>query len=226
MEPTIGLAGLVMHHPTNVLTDAVLAIQCAVYGRELLREDRAETRTWAAFLVLMSISTALGALKHGLGAAAPAQVRVPVVVTSGMAAAVATLFAQLATFELHGVAPRRHRMLCALACGQLTLFSLAFVRSDSFALVGINTAVGLLPVLCVEAWAAWRGRSGARGIAVGLAVALVSGGAYAAAISPSPWFNRVDVAHAFMFVALASIRRGVGRLPRAERPAQEVAAWT
>ncbi len=226
MEPTIRLADLVVHHPTNVLTDAVLAVQCAVYGRALLREDRVETRTWAAFLVLMSISTAMGALKHGIGGAAPATIRVPVVVTSAMAAAVATLFAQLATLELHWVPPARRRMLFALACGQLTLFSLAFVRSDAFALVGVNTAIGLLPVLCAEAWAAWQGRAGAPEIAAGLVVALVSGAAYAASISPSPWFNRVDVAHLFMFVALAWISRGVARLPRAEHPAQEVAAWT
>lgn len=227
MEPTLTVAGVVVHHPTNVLTDLVLGVQCAVLAVAILRTGRSETQTWASFFLLMSISTACGALKHALGPDAPPLVRVPVLVSSGMAAAVATLLAQLATLEIHAPAPWRRRVLGTLARAQLVLFTLAFIYSDAFSLVGVDTAVGLTPVLVAETGAAARGRPGAGPIAAGLGVSLLAGVIYAAGFSPSPWFDRVDVAHVFMFVALAWIRRGViDLLGGTVRPAEEVAAWT
>jgi len=226
-EPMLTVAGTVVHHPTNVLTDLVLGVQCAVLARATLRSERDEAQTWAAFFVLMSVSTALGALKHALGPDALPLVRVPVLVSSGMAAAVATLLAQLATLEIHAPPRRRRQILGALARAQLALFTLAFVYSDAFVLVGVDTALGLLPVLVAETRAAARGRPGAGPIAAGLGVSLLTGAVYAIGLSPSPWFDRVDVAHVLMFVALAWIRRGVAELPEgARRPAGEVAAWT
>jgi hypothetical protein len=227
MEPTFTVAGIVVYHPTNVLTDLALAVQSALLARATLRSDRIEALTWAAFFVLTSVSTSFGAFKHALGPDALALVRVPVLVSSGMAAAVATLMAQLATLQIHAPPARRRRVLGTLARVQLALFALAFVYFDAFALVGVDTAVGLAPVLVAETKAAAGGRPGAGAIAAGLGVSLLAGAVYAAGLSPGPWFDHVDVAHALVFVALSWIRRGVAERPGPTlRPAEEVAAWT
>ena len=86
----------------NALTNAVLAVQCAVYGLRL-RRDRASAGVveWSMFFLLMSVATAAGVLKHGFGAALGEDVYRALLAISNVAGGLAAYFAQCATIQTH-----------------------------------------------------------------------------------------------------------------------------
>jgi hypothetical protein len=178
----IELAGVTIWAPVTAGTNVLLCMQCALYGRRLAPEREETRRSWGLFFAWMAVAAGGGALKHGfhpdLGPVALAAVHWVSTLAAGMAVWHAQRGPQLLAY-----------LVANLALGPLV------------ALMIINTAVGLLPVIFAEASRARRGAPGSAWLAGGLTVSALPALVYALHLSPASWLSHVDVAHVLMAVS-------------------------
>lgn len=224
MEATtwLEIGGVLVTNPMNVLTNVILTVQCAAYAVLLRRRRTTGTAEWSAFLLLMSVATGAGAVKHGFGYVLERQVYEVVLAISNATGGLSTYCAQIATIRRWS--PRRTAVLGAVAYAQVVAFlAVNLVLGPELLLLIVNTAVGLVPVIAVEGRSTRGVRPGSRMIAVGLSVAILAGLVYGADISLGPWFDHIDLAHAVMALSFHAIAWGAA--PRALRSAPGHESW-
>ncbi|MGD8322262.1 MAG: hypothetical protein PVJ02_17560, partial [Gemmatimonadota bacterium] len=124
------------------------------------------------------------------------------------------------------------RSLEAITLFQLGAFLLAnLAMGPEMSLLIGHMALGLVPVIVVEGRAGWRGAVPARFVAGGLILSLGTGLVYLVRLSPSRWFNHIDVAHTLMAVSFHLLflgARGLSAgttLPEHARQ-EEAPSWT
>lgn len=211
METTwIEIGGIVMRNPVSAVTNLVLAAQCMVYFLGLRRAASPRQRFWGGFFVMMSVATLAGFFKHGFRHLLPADLDAAVLAISNVTGGVSTYFAQRGTVFSHARLERR-RIYGRVVAAQLIAFTAAnLVFGPEIVLLIANTAVGLVPIIVIEAMN--RGREpGAGLIAGGLSVSILTGVVYVLGISLGRWFNHIDIAHVLMGVSFLMVHRGVVR---------------
>ena len=209
METTwIEIGGFTIRAPVTAGTNLVLAVQCFLYFRSLRTGLGARSRLWSGFFLMMAIATFAGVFKHGFKHELSQTGLFLVLWVSSLATGMSVYFAQRATLVSH--APEHlERRLDRLLQAQLFLFLAANVALGPRVLLFIvNAAVGLLPVIGVEARAFCRGHPGAGWIAGGLSFSIITGAVYAAGLSVGPWLNHIDIAHLLMGVSFWLMVRG------------------
>lgn len=214
MESTwIEIGGLTIRAPVTAGTNLALAVQCALYFRSLREGPGARTRLWSGFFLMMALATLVGVVKHGFGHELSETGLFLVLWVSNLTGSISTYFAQRASLVFH--APEHlTRRLDRLFRAQLLVFLAGnLVLGPRLLFLLVNTAVGLSPVIVVEARAFHRGHPGAGWIAGGLSVSIVSAVIYAAGLSVGPWLNHVDIAHLLMGASLWLMVRGCGPYP-------------
>jgi len=211
METTwIDVGGLTVRAPVTAGTNLLLAIQCAVYafrGRDAPSE---RSRRWADFFAMMALATLAGVFKHGARHLLASDLLTVVLAVSNLASGVAVHAAQEGSLVSRVSVQRvgRARLLIDL---QVALHVAAnIVLGPEITLLILNTAVGLLPVIVVEAAGRGRERGGVL-IAGGLSLSLLTGVVYAVGLSLGPWLNHIDIAHVLMGGSFYAIERGVAR---------------
>ncbi len=204
----IEIGGFVIESPVTAGTNLVLAVQCFLYFRRLRTGLGARRRLWSGFFLMMAIATLAGVFKHGFKHELPETSLFLVLWASNAASGVSTYFAQRATLVAH--APEHaERLLDRLIHAQLFLFLTANVAlGPEMLLLVANTALGLLPVIGVEARASYRGYPGAGWIAGGLSLSMLTAAVYVAGLSVGPWLNHIDIAHLLMGVSFWLMVRG------------------
>jgi hypothetical protein len=214
VQPTsMEIAGVVIQSPVNVATDSLLALQCLAYYRHLSRKEGEWARCWALFFQMMAVATAAGVVKHGLHYMLGVDAFTLVLAVSNVASGFSTHSAQRATI-MSLAAPVGRSLLQCLTLVQLAVFVAANLAvGPEIMLLIANTAVGLIPVIVVQARAFRRGSTPCGAIAGGLTLSMLAGLAYVGRFSPSPWFDCIDVAHLVMGVSLELVRRGAARAP-------------
>jgi hypothetical protein len=226
----IEIGGFVMHSPVTVGTNFVLAVQCFLYFRGIRRQFRdlgtaraTRSRMWGGFFAAMVIATLAGAVKHGFQDELPQAGLHLVLWVSNAASGISTYFAQRASLVFH--APHHlERRFDRLFQIQLFLFlAVNVVLGPQLLLLLANTAVGLSPVIGVEARAFLRGYPGAGWIVGGLSVSIITGAVYATQLSVGPWLNHVDIAHLLMAASFWLMVRGCG--PHLVAPGERRVTW-
>ena len=204
----IEIGELTIRAPVTAGTNLALAVQCVVYSRRLGAQPEARSRMWSCFFLMMAIATLAGALKHGFQHELSELGLFLVLWFSSLGSGLSTYFAQRASLVFH--APGHlERRVDRLIKAQLFLFlavNVALGPQLLFLLVG--TAVGLLPVIGVEARAFRRGHPGSGWIAGGLSVSIITGAVYAEGLSVGSWLNHVDIAHLLMGLSFWLMVRG------------------
>lgn len=209
METTwIEIGGFVIRAPVTAGTNLALAVQCALYFRRLRAGPGARSRLWRGFFLMMAIATFAGVFKQGFPHELSETGLFLVLWVSSLASGISTYFAQRASLVFH--APKHlKRRIDWLVQAQLILFLAGnVVLGPRLFLLIVNTAVGLLPVIGVEARAFHRGHPGAGWIAGGISLSILTGVVYAAALSVGPWLNHVDIAHILMGMSFWLLVRG------------------
>ena len=194
----IEIGGLAIRAPVTAGTNLLLAVQCTLYSRRLRAGPGARSRLWSGFFLMMAIATLAGVFKHGFQHELSEPGLLLVLWVSNLGGGVSTYFAQRASLVFH--APEHlERRFDQLIKAQLLLF-LAWnvVLGPRLIFLLVNTAVGLLPVIGVEARAFQRGHRGSGWIAGGFSVSIITGAVYAAGLSVGSWLNHVDIAHLLM----------------------------
>ena len=201
--------GVTIRSPVTAGTNLILALQCAYYAL-YLRGAGSERRTgWTLFFAAMALATLAGVPKHGLRHLLGGDLLASVLWTSSLASGAAVYFAQRATIASRTQSATRRRLEWVVGA-QAALFLAANVAlGPEMLLLIAHTAVGLIPVIVVEAFARRGGDGCGRWVASGLMVSLLPGFVYVFQISLGRWFNHIDVAHALMGVSFYLIVRGV-----------------
>jgi hypothetical protein len=202
------IGGVTIRAPVTTGTNLLLCIQCAVYYRRLRTASEARTRLWAGFFASMAVATMAGVLKHGLPHELSESALSTVLWMSTISGGLSTYCAQRATLVSHAP-PRLAPALEGVARAQLCVFLGASVWVGPAILpLVVNTALGLLPVIFVEAAAFRRGHRSGGWIASGLLVSIGTGSTYVLSLSVEPWLNHIDLAHLLMGVSFFLIARG------------------
>ena len=205
----IDVWGVTIGSPVTAGTNLVVALQCAYYALHF-RGAGSERRTgWTLFFAAMALATLAGVPKHGLRHLLGGDVLASVLWTSSVASGAAVYFAQRATIASRAQSVTR-RHLERVAGAQVALFLAAnVVLGPEILLIIAHTAVGLVPVIVVEALARRGGDERGGWVASGLMVSLLTGLVYVFELSLGRWFNHIDLAHALMGVSFYLIARGV-----------------
>lgn len=198
----IEILGVVVRHPWSVATNVALAVECFWLGALTLRGRAPQPRLRGAFFLALGVGAAFGAPKHGFPLM-PGHEWVRFASNVGLG--VAVTFAQLAAIRARVPSRGTARVLERLALVQLTVFLAVTAFTRDFAVVAVHMSVGMIPLLAAATRAAARGCRASGWIAVGLAVAMAGGVAYALRVGVSPWFNHVDVAHVLLAVTVAFV---------------------
>ena len=200
--------GVTIQSPVTAGTNLVLSIECA-YCAFTLRGARSERRKgWALFFAAMALAALAGAPKHGLRHVLDGGPLAVVLWTSSVASGVAVYFAQRATIASR--APRATWQRLERMIGvQAALFMAANVAlGPEILLLIAHSAVGLIPVIVVEALARRDGDEHGGWVASGLMVSLLTAFVYVFELSVGRWFNHVDVAHALLGVSFYLVLLG------------------
>ena len=224
METTwIEIGGFAIRAPVTAGTNLALAVQCALYFHSLRAGPGARSRLWSGFFLMMAIATFAGVVKHGFQHELSETGLFLVLWLSSVASGISTYFAQRASLVFH--APEHlERRFDRLLQAQLLLFLAGnVVLGPRLLLLLVNTAIGLLPVIGVEARAFHRGHPGAGWIAGGLSLSIVTGAVYAAAFSVGSWLNHIDIAHLLIGASFWLMVRGCR--PYLIAPREYLVAW-
>ena len=211
MEPTwVEIAGVTVRAPVSAGSNLLLTILCGAYAVRLRAAVTRRAQLWGGFFLLMALATFAGVFKHGARHVIPGSALTLLLATSNLATGVATHLAQQAAIASHAAAGRV-RGYQRLARAQLGLFVLANVLlGPEMVLLIVNTAIGLLPVIAVEA-VHRTAVPGAGLVSLGLGISILTGLVYAWGLSFGRWFNHIDVTHVLMGVSFVVIYRGVRR---------------
>jgi hypothetical protein len=207
-ETWLELGDVLIRQPVNAGTNLFLTCQCVAYGLLLRRSRDESTGRWSTFFLLMASATAAGVVKHGFGHELGAGAYAAILAISNVCAGLSTYAAQDATIRAHVPEQRQaaYRWGCRLQAMSFLAANVAL--GPELHLLIAHAAVGLVPVIVVESVAARDVSPGGRRIATGLTASLLSGVAYVGNLSPSPWFNHIDVAHMGMACGFHLILRG------------------
>jgi len=215
METTsIEIGDVVVRAPVTAGTNLLLAVQCAVYFARSRTTDSRRARWWGGFFAMMALATLAGVFKHGARQALSADGLTLMLAVSSLASGVATLLAQEATLISYARAGERLRLLIDVQLAFFIAVNVIFGPEMTFLIV--NTAVGLLPVIVVEATRRRTVKGGGL-VAGGLALSLLTGLVYVGELAVGRWLNHIDIAHFIMGLSFYLIHRGLG--------ASERAAW-
>lgn len=201
--------GMSVRAPVTAGTNVVLAVQCALYVRGLHGADSERSVWWRRFFAGMAVATGAGVLKHGFPHVLSSgwyEAMLWVLTVAGGAAVYCAQRATIATRASVGALPWLER--AARAGAALFLLACIALGPRISVLIAYN-AIGLLPVLAVEVWAACTKRPGGAGVASGLLVSVLAGLVNGFRLSPWRWLTHVDIAHALMAVSFLSIYAGV-----------------
>lgn len=208
--PWIEIGGVVVRAPVTAGTNLLLAVQCGVYFAQRRATPSPRARWWGGFFAMMALATLAGVVKHGARHMLSTQALTTTLAVSNLASGVATYLAQEATVASHAPAGLRARVRLVIDV-QLALFvAVNVIFGPDILFLIANTAVGLLPVIVVEA----RGRDSVEGgglVAAGLALSLLTGLVYLGELSLGPWLNHIDIAHLVMGSSFYLIHRGLRR---------------
>ena len=224
METTwIEIGGFLVQAPVTAGTNLVLGVQCTLYFRRLRAGPGAQQNLWSAFFLMMAIATLAGVVKHGFGHELSETGLLLVLWVSSLTGGISTYYAQRATAVTHAPAHLKRRF-DRLFQIQLFVFLVANVAlGPQILLLVVNTAVGLLPVIGVEAMALRRGHPGSGWIAGGLSVSILTGAVYVLGLSLGPWLNHIDIAHVLMGASFWLLVRGCR--PHQIAPRDYLVAW-
>lgn len=210
VSPTawVTLGAVSIAAPATAGTNLLLAVQCFAYHHRLRERPRSRAQLWACFFASMSIATLAGALKHGLRYELGDLGFAGVLWVSNVAGGLATYYAQRATILSH-LRGRARRRVHAFVRAQLVGFLTAnLALGPEMLLLIADTALGLLPVIGVEARAALRGRREGTWIATGFGISIGTAGVYLVRLSLEPWLNHIDIAHILLGASFFLIVRG------------------
>ena len=224
METWLQIGGFAVHSPVTAFTNLLLTIQCYVYYRALRSGSMDRSGCWSLFFLAMAATTLGGVPKHGFKHLLSVDVYSAVLWLSCLGSGVAVFCAQHAT--LVGSGRSSHRWWSPGPRGEIdwigslpTLQAACYLGAATLwgpemLLTAANTALGLLPVMAVEAARLRRGPSHGAWTLGGLGVSLFTGVVYVGNISLGVWFNHIDLAHVLMGISFWLMVRGA-RGPRA-----------
>jgi hypothetical protein len=203
----IEIGGLVIRAPVTAGTNLFLAVQCALYFRSLRAGPGARSRLWGGFFSMMAIATLAGALKHGFEHQLSETGFLLVLWVSNVASGIAVYHAQRATSVTHAPEHLKRRFDRLFQIQFFLFLAGNVVLGPQILLVIVNMAVGLLPVIGVEAMALRRGYPGSGWVVGGLSFSTLPGAVFLTGLSIGRWLNHIDIAHVLMGVSFWLIVR-------------------
>lgn len=215
-QPSIELFGITIMEPVVTLTDFIITAVCLFAYFKLRKKNLPgkvhEYMRW--YFLLMAIATFLGGL---LGHALQEQVglvwKLPGWLISMLAVSAIERASIMYAFPL--LKQRFARFLEFANIVELLFFAALTFGTVNFFFIQVHSAYGLgLVVLPIHFYIFRQTQnSGSRIICLSILFATLAAFFYTTEISPSIWFNHLDVAHTIMAISMYFFYRAVLKLP-------------
>ena len=211
-DTTIYIGDFTIHEPVTVLTDFIITGLCLYFYLQLnqLSGKDVSAKNWKYFYGFMSISSFLGGCSHAFFA-----------VHEGLG--YKTFWLGMQVLNVFSIYYMQQGVLYSVLKNSLNkrywsisytiqciLASIAVFIFQSFIVIIINTAIGLIPIMIFHFLAAKQNKNNlwiAYGIVVLFATALVN----AVKLTIHPYFNHLDLAHVLIMVNISLMFIGVKR---------------
>jgi len=210
-QPSIELAGLVIHTPITMVTDVMVAIICFVAFAKLrnLPDHGSVHHLFKYYFLSMALATFLGGVVgHGLMHYLPFYMKIPGWITSMFS--VALLERAVIQYTRRLINPKVGAFFSWLNIIELLVFMTLSLVTLNFQFVLIHAAYGMAIVVTgFTGFIYLKERSRGSGLIL-LAVLVCSVGAFffVFQIGIDKWFNHVDISHVFMMAGSVLYYKG------------------
>ncbi len=184
-------------------TNLLLALLCFIF----FTKCKAVSPQWKWFFLLMSISTFLGVLVHGLRDIFSNQSIFNTWMLMSLVSGTALFFAQLHTLKSIYVLATKERIWTRIISVQLLLFYVLMLWFGSYQVVKIHGTIAMLPIMAVHLLRP--DFTGGKWISFGISLSIISAVVHSQKFSFSPWFNYNDIAHVVLMATFYFTFKGV-----------------
>ncbi len=219
-NPTIYLGSLRVDEPVTTLTDLVVA--CVGIGAFLRTRSASypgSMNLYRWFLLMTGISTGVSALLgHAFSYAVGPGLK-PVGWILGMAGVALAQFAALAHTR-PVLKPVTYKALVAINLLEIVLALVVLFIMRTFLAVEIHSAFGLL-IMATSLEAIYFSKTSSqfsRYFITGVSLSIVAVSCHLLKLAISPWFNHLDLSHAFMALALFTMYSGLKKEQQIQIP--------
>lgn len=205
----ISVGDIIIRDPVTVLTNLmIVATGVLIYRRLLLPDiEYSPARTWRWFFMGIAASSLIGVIVHGFSYYTSLSTHRAIWLTMGFVQAAGISAAQLAAAQQH--LPHLLRTLRPMIVVQLLLTLIALVVLQTYDVIKLHVAIGLIPVMSWKLTLSRRGFQYGSWIGGGILVSALTAAVHTFKISLSPWLNYNDIAHLLVVISLGMIGKGV-----------------
>lgn len=209
--PFITFLDLHFTEPLTLITDWMVAFSCFVFAHKLYksRNENILQRYWAVFFLFIGLASFIGGVAHGFIEYVGKMTHYAAWILSSLA----ILSAQLATIPMISN-KQTVNTLRLLACLELLASVIAIWYFESFDIVRINSAFGLLVVILpILIYHYQKNRDTGSGvIIIGILSNMIPGLIHAFNISYNQWFNANDISHLSMILCFYIMFKGATQI--------------
>lgn len=212
IDTTIYIGGVAIHQPVTVFTDYIITALTFYFYLQLNRLPNADTSTieWKRFFLLLSLATFFGGCSHaffevheGAGYKSFWLTMQALNIFSVYRAQQATLYSVLKNSDKKYYWGLSYRT-------QLILFLIAVFVFHNFAVVIIDSAIGLIPLMIIHFMDAKKVRSSIW-IAYGISILFIAAAVNITKFSFHTYFNYLDIGHVLIMINLSLMFVGIKR---------------
>lgn len=210
-QPSIELAGVIIHTPVTALTDVMVAIICYVAYMKLKKvPNQGEVhRLFCYYFLTMSMATFLGGVVgHAFMEYLPFYMKLPGWITSMLS--VALLERAVIQHARRLINPKIGIFFSRLNIFELLTFLILSLVTLNFQFVLIHAAYGMAIVVTGFAGFVYlKERSqGSKQVLIAVLISSIGAFFFVFQIGIDKWFNYIDISHVFMMIASVFYYRG------------------
>jgi len=212
IDTTIYIGDFALHQPVTFFTDCLITLLCLYFYLQLNRSalHNESTINWKRFFLLLSLASFLGGISHGFFATHEGAGYKSFWLTMQALNIFSVYRAQQATlFSALQHSDKKYAWNLSYHTQLLVFFAAIFVF-QSFLVVIIDTAVGLIPIMIIHFIDAKKVKESAW-IGFGILILFSSAIVNAAKFSFCAYFNYQDIAHVLVMINLSVMYIGIKR---------------
>ena len=197
--PSIEVFGLTVSEPATVLTNWIFASFCLLFGHKLFHNHSDKyQKNWSFYFLLIGLASITGGTAHGFFTYFGQNLHL----VSWLFIGIGVYGSELATSYIlpDGNSRKRFRTFSLI---KLVIFFSSLIYFQSFEVVRINTAMGLvgmvLPIHLLDFMK--NKRQGSKTVVLAVIAMLAPAAVHAFRISYNDWFNHNDISHLVMILS-------------------------
>lgn len=211
---------MIITEPVTSITDVILAIiSFTLFFRVRSNCVKSEFHNaWRMFFLFMGITTAIGAITHGLADELGPKLHYDLWMLMTISPSIAVFYSIKATIQFSYANIYWTRIFNWLNIIVLSIFITCTLLWNNFEILKIHAGIGVMVILITHIKAMTLNHFGSGLIVSAFIISLLTIAIHSFQISLSVWFNFKDISHVMIMISLILIYTGVYRMSQNTKP--------